>query len=229
MILLKQNKGTILGIILILIGSCLVMYYIENSFSGYFVKSLWKIAAFVLLPLLYCWFNKDISVKDIFKISTKKQVFISLALGAAVYAFIFCGYLVMARFINLNRIADLLSENVNINKENFLFVALYISFINSLLEEFFFRGFGFLSLKKVLHPIGAYIISSLAFSLYHVAILAGWFSPWLFILIISGLFVAGLFFNLLNEKNNNIYNSWLVHMFANFSINTIGFIMFGII
>jgi hypothetical protein len=36
-------------------------------------------------------------------------------------------------------------------------------------------------------------------------------------------------FNILNEKSENIYASWLSHMFANFAINTIGFILFGII
>ncbi len=217
------------GIIILLIVSCFIMYYVETSFNGYLIKSLWKIGAFALLPLIYSRFDKHVSIKDFFQVASKKQITVSLALGAAVYALIFCGYLVMAGFIDLDKIAELLSENVKINKDNFLFVAIYISFINSLLEEFFFRGFGFLSLKKLLHPVAAYIISALAFSLYHVAILANWFSPWMFVLIISGLFIAGLFFNWLNDRTNNIYNSWLVHMFANFSINTVGFIMFGII
>lgn len=226
---MSRAKTTATGIIILLIVSCLIMYNVENSFNGYIIKSLWKIGAFALLPLIYSCFDKQVSIKDFFLVSSKKQIIVSLALGAAVYAFIFCGYLAVAGLIDLERIAGLLSENVKISKDNFVFVALYISFINSLLEEFFFRGFGFLSLKKVLHPILAYIISALAFSLYHVAILANWFSPWMFILIISGLFISGLFFNWLNEKSNNIYNSWLVHMFANFSINTVGFIMFGII
>jgi membrane protease YdiL (CAAX protease family) len=226
---LSKAKTTALGIIIVLAISCLIMYYVETSSNGYLIKSLWKIGAFALLPLLYSLFDKQISLPGVFKIDSKKQIYIPLILGAAVYLFIFSGYLLLSGFINLENIASLLSENVNINRENFVFVALYISFINSFLEEFFFRGFGFLSLKKVLHPCGAYIISALAFSLYHVAILANWFSPWLFILIISGLFVAGVFFNRLDAKSKNIYNSWLVHMFANFSINTVGFIMFGII
>ena len=33
----------------------------------------------------------------------------------------------------------------------------------------------------------------------------------------------------LNDKFGNIYSSWLVHMFANFAINTIGCILFGIL
>ena len=32
---------------------------------------------------------------------------------------------------------------MGVNAGNFVFVALYISIVNSLLEEFFFRGFAF--------------------------------------------------------------------------------------
>ncbi|NMO95148.1 hypothetical protein [Paenibacillus lemnae] len=38
----------------------------------------------------------------------------------------------------------------------------------------------------------------------------------------------GLLFNWLNEKNGNIYASWMVHMCANLAINTIGFMLFEI-
>lgn len=226
MIAIKKNIGTAAAIIFILVLSCSIMYFVEMSAGEYFIKSLWKIGAFLVLPMVYSGLNKNISFKDFFLIKSKKQILQSLVLGVGVYIFILCGYYLLKDFIDLTRIAGLLTESTKVNKENFLFVALYISFINSLLEEFFFRGFAFLSLSKRLTPFTAYFISALAFSLYHVAILAQWFNIWLFILIIVGLFVSGIFFNWLNEKNNNIYNSWLVHMFANFGINTIGFIMF---
>lgn len=45
----------------------------------------------------------------------------------------------------------------------------------------------------------------------------------------KNIIITGIFFNWLNLKYKNIYNSWIVHMCANFSINTIGLIMFGII
>ena len=51
----------------------------------------------------------------------------------------------------------------------------------------------------------------------------------IFAIILIGLFAGGLIFNYLNEKSETIYSSWLVHMFANFAINTVGFILFGII
>ena len=53
----------------------------------------------------------------------------------------------------------------------------------------------------------------------------GWFSPVLFLLALTGLAAGGMIFNFLNEKAETIYCSWLVHMFANFAINTIGFLL----
>ena len=47
------------------------------------------------------------------------------------------------------------------------------------------------------------------------------------ILVLIGLFAGGLIFNWFDEKFGNIYMSWLVHMFANFATNTIGFILFN--
>ena len=147
-----------------------------------------------------------------------------VALGLGVFVFVQAGYFVLKGFIDLNNISAVLENNLGISKENFIFVSLYISFFNSLLEELFFRGFSFLTLKKY-----SYIISAFAFSIYHVSILANWFNPIIYIIFITGLFVTGLFFNLLNDRYDNIYNSWIVHMAANISINIIGFMMFGII
>ena len=69
------------------------------------------------------------------------------------------------------------------------------------------------------------LISAISFSLYHVAMMIGWFSVAPFILVMVGLILGGIIFNFLNEKLDTIYCSWLTHMFANFAINTIGFML----
>jgi membrane protease YdiL (CAAX protease family) len=97
--------------------------------------------------------------------------------------------------------------------------------VNSLLEEFFFRGFVFTNLKRLSGRRLAYIFSASVFSLYHVAMMIGWFSPALFLLVMVGLVAGGMIFNWLNEKTDTIYCSWLTHMLANFAINTIGFLL----
>ncbi len=214
----------------ILIIACILMYLIESTIRPvYVIKSLYKIIIFAGLPLIYCALDKEVKFKEYFSINDKKQIKFAVALGLGVYLIVQVGYHILKEFIALGNIAMILENNLNVNKGNFAFVSLYISLINSLLEELFFRGFGFITLSKFASKRYTYIISALAFSVYHVSILADWFNIIIYVLFITGLFGTGLFFNWLNDRYNNIFNSWIVHMCANLSINTIGFIMFGII
>ena len=75
----------------------------------------------------------------------------------------------------------------------------------------------------------SYVFSAGLFAFYHVGMTFGWFNVWIYVLAMLGLFIGGVIFNYLNDKFGNIYSSWLVHMFANFAINTIGCMLFGII
>lgn len=219
-----------ISITFIIIFICLAMYFVEVFLKpGYFLKSIIKVVLFVGLPMIFCILAKQFDFTDYFIIKQKKQIFVSAALGLGVYLIILAGYYILRSFINLDNISMQLENNMNVNKNNFIYVAIYISFINSMLEELFFRGFVFLTLNKTSSKPYSYILSALAFSVYHVSILENWFNIILYITFIAGLFAVGLFFNYLNEKNNNIYNSWIVHMCANLSINTIGFFMFGIL
>lgn len=221
------NKKKI--IILIVIFGCLLMGFIDAVIRPqYFIKSFIKLVIFSIIPIMYSRYNRDLNLNSLFKINNKKEVIIAILSGAGVFGVILGAYLIIGRYFDFSKVVSSLSKNVGVNKGNFIFVAIYISFINSLLEEFFFRGFAFLKLKEVASRRFAYIFSSLAFAFYHVSMMIGWFDISLFLLTISGLFIGGLIFNYFNEKYKNIYVTWLIHMFANFSINYIGFILFNI-
>lgn len=213
----------------LLIGfCCLFMFAVEVFWQpGYWGKSLLKLVAFALLPLFYCLLATPKISLRFCKITERSQLKYCLLWGGAVFAIILCGYAVFAALIDLPQIATILQQNLAVNKDNFLFVAIYISLVNSFLEEFFFRGVAYFPLVDILGKKKAALFASLAFSLYHVAILLGWFSVWLFFLILLGLFAAGLFFIWLDETYQTIFASWLVHGCANLAINTIGFLMFA--
>ena len=104
----------------------------------------------------------------------------------------------------------------------------HISFLNSFLEEFFFRGYSFITLKKHTSRKFAYIFNSSLFSIYHIGMMIESFYLPTLILATGGLFFAGCVFSYLNEKYNNIYPSWITHMFTNFGLNTVGLILFMI-
>lgn len=224
-----NNVKRIIAISCIALISCFFMAFIDGFWQpGYWIKSVFKICLFLLLPFVYSVFDKELSLKSIFRFD-KKGFKIALALCIPLYFLILGAYFIFKNVFDFTAITGALTGDAGITKDNFIFVACYISFVNSLLEEFFFRGFLFLNLKKYWNIWAAYIFSATVFAAYHIAIMSGWFSVLLFVLAMFGLFAGGIIFNFLNSKSNNIYTSWLVHMFANFAINTIGFILFGII
>ena len=90
-------------------------------------------------------------------------------------------------------------------------------------------GVGVFALKELTGRRFAYVFSALAFAVYHTAMMLGWWDWWLFALALLGLFVGGLLFDFLNERTGTVWPSWMVHMFANFAINTVGCILFGIL
>ena len=223
----KNAKFITLSVLLMSVGISMVDGVFKTS---YFTKSVIKVLMFIPLPLLY-FFKSDEGKNQLKQLFTpvKKYFFKSLILAFAIYAFMVGGYFMTKDVIDFSSVTTLLTQNMGVNKNNFIYVSLYIAFVNSLVEEFFFRGYAFLALKKHVGRKFAYIFSALMFALYHSGMTDGWFNFPVFLLMIAGLFVGGCIFNFLNEKCENIYPSWLVHMFANFGINTVGFILFGII
>lgn len=214
-------------IILITAFACLCMGLVDAVIQpGYAIKSAIKAALFLLLPILYSLYDKSCNLKKLFK-PNKSGILIALLLGFGVYAVILGAYFIFKNVFDFSALTASLTSTTGVNKGNFIFVALYISFANSLLEEFFFRGFSFLTLKEASSRKLAYTVSALMFALYHIAMMIGWFALSVVLLALAGLFAGGIIFNFFNERYNNIYLSWLIHMFANFATNTIGFILFN--
>lgn len=218
-------------IVFILLLGSLLTFFVDAQFDfGYWGRSLFKLVLFLGMPLVLDLSFHEVNVPTVLQVRGEKgSLKKSLLLGLLVYVLLLGLYVLIREFISLETIENAISENFMVNQGNFLLVALYISFVNSFLEEFFFRGVGFLKLKRSFGRGSAYVFSSLLFALYHIGMVDGWANPLITGLAILGLFFSGMFFNLLNEKNGNIYNSYMVHMFANFAINTVGLHMYGLI
>ena len=211
-----------------MVAACLLMGVVDAVVRpGYLIKSLLKLALFLLLPWLVYYRNKPDSWKPLF--AWKRTGIAPLLLGVCVYGGILGLYFAIGRFFDFSMVTGALKGDLGIDAKNFLAVSLYISFVNSLLEEFFFRGFGFLTLKSYASRRFSYLCSAGLFALYHVAMLVGWFRLDLLTLLIGLLVAAGVVLESFNEKSGTLWFSWFIHMFANFSINTIGFFLFGII
>ncbi len=221
-----RRKKYLCGTVII---ACIIMGFVDAVIQPeYAIKSIIKIITFLCFPIIYSLNDKQINLKSLW-MSKKDGALLAIGLGIGIYALIVGGYLLIENILDFSAITKTLENTVGVDAENFIWVALYISFINSLLEEFFFRGFAFLSLRRMSSRKFAYCFSSFMFAVYHIAMMVGWFGIELIVIALVGLFIGGLIFCFFNEKTGNIYISWLIHMFANFAINTVGFILFGIV
>ena len=223
-----NRKRTIMAMIFIFsLAITLIDAFVHPN---YFMKIPIKIIFFLALPMLFFVRNKEAfaDFKNLF-VFRKKGILTALFLGLCVYAVILGGYFLTRNIIDYSNVTSSLTSGMGITAENFIYVSLYISLMNSFLEEFFFRGYGFITLKKYTSRKVAYLFSSSLFAVYHIGMLVEMFHFGALLLLLFGLIVGGCIFNYLNERNDNIYPSWFVHMFANFAINTVGFILFGVL
>lgn len=228
---ISSDKQKTLYIILSVLVLSLIMSFVDAVIRPtYFVKSVIKIVLFLVVPMIYfVLFRDEVSqMKQLF-VPRRKDLLQSLAMGVAIYIVIVGGYFLLRGVIDFSAITGNLTANAGITADNFIYVATYISFVNSFLEEFFFRGFAFITLKNQTNRKFAYILSASLFSIYHAGMTTGWYHIIVFVLGLIVLFIGGCIFNYLNEKCDNIYPSWLVHMFANFALNTVGFVLFGVL
>ncbi|MDO4608765.1 MAG: CPBP family intramembrane metalloprotease, partial [Clostridia bacterium] len=128
----KQSIFIIISVTVLSVVMNIVDLFIKPQ---YFVKSIIKIMLFLVVPIIYFLINRqDLPrFKRLFK-PNKKSVLQSLILGLICYGGIVDGYLLLKDFIDFSNITKSLTADIGVNSGNFVFVALYISFVNSFLE-----------------------------------------------------------------------------------------------
>ena len=221
---MKSNTKKSILMITLIVVICIAMAIIETLIEpAYFVKSVLKIVLFLFLPLVFMKLQNEKVFDDTFSLN-KKRILKLLELGLIIYVIIMAAFFITKRIFNYSSLVNSLSADQKVSQNSFILIALYISFCNSLLEEFLFRFVAFIKLSEYTTKNVAYIFSSCMFALYHIAMIGSSFPVPLLLLALVGLAVGGGIFNYVDHKSRNIYNSWIIHMFADFAIMTIWYI-----
>ena len=152
-----MKKRSVILIFAVTIICCVAMAVVDGILRpGYAVKSVIKMAMFMLIPLIASRVDRGVLYLPLLR-PKNKGLLPAIALGVGIYVVILGGYFLVSPFFDFSKIAGALTTNAGVTKENFLYVSLYISFVNSFLEEFFFRGFVFTNLKQLSGRKLAYI------------------------------------------------------------------------
>ena len=217
-----QKITRILSVSVILILIVLERVLEMNSF----VKQGYKIAFLVVIPLLILYFIQKTTFKEEYNFKNVKwsDLKFPLYVGLFIFFLAIVGYFILRPIVPAETLVGGL-QSLGITKENIIPSVLYISFINSFIEEFFFRGFLFYEFKGISLKV-AYLVSSFLFSLYHVLVMFTIFNWIMGILAMIGLMVVGMTLVYVNRSNKSIINSWIVHIFADLGVCIIGIYWF---
>lgn len=218
-----KNKNLWLLTALSIVACALHAIMLHTPFNGYLYTSAFKVIAFVLFPIIYFKISKEGSIKGLIssfsiKNGDGRNIKIAFILGFCVFSFIAVAFMVLRPFIDEAMVAYALLEN-GITHNNAIFVFIYIVLINAALEQFFFRGFVFMSIYRMGFKGYAHGFSSLLFAVYHIPILYNALSLPMLILCTAGLVAAGLIFNFLTIKCKSISGALIVHISANLALN----------
>lgn len=199
--------------------------------NNYFFSSLYKLV--FLSPIIFAMWSEKKKFKQsltenfhftVFKKNIGKLTLLGIFLASLYLA----SFFIFKNFLDLATITERLKTLININFTNLIFIGLYIIILNSVLEEYFWRGFLFNKLKNLIKPWQAYLITSLAFSFHHVMFYYNWFNLGFFLLVTFGLTAYALIVNYVFHKYSDLFSCWYVHIFADVAQIFIAFKIFGI-
>lgn len=208
---------------------CILLIIAEQTFEvSYSIKTIIKFILFFVIPfqIMYHWHSAHPSTLVSGKRPESSILSLSLSLGIGCITLTLLAYALIGDVVNWNLIVDDVQNRLGVTPAVFPFVALYITFGNSFLEEWFFRGFLHLKLISFIGHWKASIFSAALFSIYHLAMVVSWFDWPVLLLCMAALFAVGMVFNQLNRKQENIFASWIVHILADIGVMIVGFFIF---
>lgn len=199
--------------------------FLERS---YYTSSIYKIV--FLFPIFYRIFlgrNFKQALCEGFSFAKfRKNFWKALGFGA-VFALVYITAFSIAKgYIDLESIVLHLMEAASTNRSNIVGIGIYIIFINSLIEEFYWRGFIFKEMKSF-GKTAAYIITGVGFTFHHVMFYYNWFNLPIFIIATLGLIAYSIISCYIFEKTD-LFSSWTAHIFADIIQIGIAARLFGI-
>lgn len=198
------------------------LYLVDQVFEiAYIFKVLIKLTFIILSAFLgKYFFNINFSF---LKFKTLKRYKLGIYISIFTFFIIFLGFIIVRNFMDFETLKYEFIHKYHLDGLAFFIASFYLIFINSFIEEYFFRGFIYKNIEK---KTFANAFSSISFSIYHLPNFQNWFNNPIFLLFpLIGLIIGGLLFNYLVSESDDIYNSYIPHMFADMSLVIIGYFL----
>ena len=188
---------------------------------GLFGYSLYKLC-FLLPPLLYCHL-RGIGVRvELLRFGDwRRRLPWALGLGGLAAVSFWGLFLLLGdRLLDKARIVDQLGAQFSVTAKIVVPIGLFTIVVNSLLEEFFYRGFGVGLLRRRSRLLAA-LLPAAVFTAHHLLFLRSWLDPLPLTIAAAGLLVFALALAWLYEQAGSIVAPWVTHVIADLAMMSI--------
>ncbi|MEM9481458.1 MAG: CPBP family intramembrane glutamic endopeptidase [Verrucomicrobiota bacterium] len=174
---------------------------------------IWPIVATLCILRRPVWTRKKINWPVTFGIGIGSGVLIGALMLALTHWTPLGEFIFEAAPMIQQKVVDLGFAN------NFLLLALLISFFNSAMEEYYWRWFTYGRLREVLKSrFWPHVFAALGFTAHHVIVTLQFFPLPFVVFLCSGIFVGGLIWSWLYERQGHLWGAWISHILADLAI-----------
>lgn len=199
----------------------------ERNVRQQAVYAIGKVVQFGLPVLALLWIDRRWPTRPA---SWAAGLGLGVAFGAAAAAAMLALYLLKLRGTPLlaqtpARIVEKVRELGVDTPASYLALALFLSAMHSLLEEYYWRWFVFGRLREWLPAGLAVLVSALGFTAHHVIVLGVYFPGRLLTAVLPfalGIAVGGAFWAWLYGRSGSLLGPWLGHLLIDAAIFVIG-------
>jgi uncharacterized protein len=150
----------------------------------------------------------------------KQDWLIGLILGLLMFVTILAAYwFVLRSWINVANVHNILQKIGPINQLTFQIGGIYFTFVNALIEEYFWRWFVFSRCEEIVPGRPAVLLSALFFTLHHtigLAIFTDWRTT---ILGTLAVFVAGAIWSGCYRRYRSVWGNYISHAIADMALH----------
>lgn len=195
----------------------------------YFACKAW----IILLPALWWLFveRKPVSCSPLERGRRVEGLLTGFGLGAAIFVVIWLTYfLVGRRLIDVEQLRAAAEANGIGTPGAYLSLALFLSFINSLVEEYVWRWFVF---RQVLALAGAgaqrgmlaVVIAAFLFTIHHIVALTAQMDLLPALLASLGVFIGGTVWSWCYRRYGSIWPGYVSHVLADLAVFGVGWVL----
>ncbi len=208
-------------IALLFLPLAIIVAQLALGATGGLANGIYKLA-FIIPPVIYCRVHGIRIGRDIFRWQNwRNDLGLAVLLGL-VAAAVFLGlYAVLGPLvIDKQAIAAKIHQQFSVSAGTVLLIAPFTILINSLVEEFFYRGFAF-GLIASRRPMLGTLLPAAVFTVQHLMFAYHWVGPGMIALGVMALFVFSLVAQALYVKADSIVAPWIVHVFGDLAMMAI--------